>query len=97
VTTDQTEPGDQTEAVDPLHPGLDALGYGQALDELESILAELETGDVDIDRLADRVRRAAALVNLCRGRLAGAQLEVTRILSETDDARTDDGDADPSA
>ena len=79
MTTDQTEPGDQTEAVDPLHPGLDALGYGQALDELESILAELETGDADIDRLA------------------GAQLEVTRILSDTDDARTDDGDADPSA
>jgi exodeoxyribonuclease VII small subunit len=63
---------------------LDALGYAQALAELESILAELETDEVDIDRLAERVRRAAALVELCRGRLAGAQLDVARILDEVD-------------
>jgi exodeoxyribonuclease VII small subunit len=90
VTADQHEAADAAERAEAGDPGLDALGYGQALDELESILAELETGEVDIDRLADRVRRAAALVDLCRGRLAGAQLEVTRILGEAGGA-----DADP--
>ena len=64
---------------------LDALGYTQALAELESILAELESGDVDIDVLAGRVRRAADLLELCRGRLEGAQIEVSRILAGLDD------------
>ena len=60
----------------------DQLGYAEALAELEEILAELEDGDVDIDRLADRVRRAAALIQRCRGRIDDAQVEVTRIVAD---------------
>ncbi len=61
--------------------GLDALGYADALAELEAILADLESGQPDIDHLAERVARAAALLERCRARLAGAQVEVTRILA----------------
>ena len=57
-------------------------GYAEALAELEDILAELEDGDVDIDRLAERVRRAAELLELCRGRIEDARVEVTRIVAE---------------
>ncbi len=57
-------------------------GYADALDELEEILAELEDGDVDIDRLAERVRRAAELLEVCRGRIEDARVEVTRIVAE---------------
>lgn len=73
---------------------LDALGYADALAELESILAELERGEADIDHLAERVARAAELLELCRGRLAGAQVEVTRILAGIDQ---DPDDAEPAA
>jgi exodeoxyribonuclease VII small subunit len=59
-------------------------GYAEALAELEAILDELEDGEVDVDRLADRVRRAAALVELCRGRVDEARVEVTRIVAELD-------------
>jgi exodeoxyribonuclease VII small subunit len=57
------------------------LGYAEALSELEEILAGLEEGDVDIDRLAARVRRAAALLERCRGRIEEARLEVTRVVA----------------
>ena len=57
----------------------------EALAELESILDELEDGEVDIDRLAERVRRAAMLLEVCRGRLDEARVEVTRIVAEIDD------------
>jgi exodeoxyribonuclease VII small subunit len=57
-------------------------GYADALAELEDILAELEDGDVDIDRLAERVRRAAELLEVCRGRIEDARVEVTRIVAE---------------
>ena len=37
----------------------DGIGYAEALAELERILDELEGEAVDIDQLAERVRRAA--------------------------------------
>jgi len=74
------------------------LGYSEALGELEEILAELEEGDVDIDRLAARVRRAAALLERCRGRIEEASLEVTRVvarLAPDADRAPDEGTTDP--
>ena len=35
--------------------------YGEAIDELEEILEEIEAEDVDLDDLADKVERARAL------------------------------------
>jgi exodeoxyribonuclease VII small subunit len=59
-----------------------APGYTEALAELEAILVELEDGEVDIDRLAGQVRRAAELLELCRGRVEDARVEVTRIVGD---------------
>jgi exodeoxyribonuclease VII small subunit len=56
------------------------LAYADAMDELEAILAELEHEDVDIDHLAERVDRAAALIRLCRTRIESARLDVTRLV-----------------
>ncbi len=44
----------------------ESIGYAAALGELDGILRELEGSDVDVDRLADRVTRAAELIALCR-------------------------------
>ena len=56
-------------------------GYAEMLAELESILAELEGADVDVDLLAERVARAAALVDACRDRIERARLEVERVVA----------------
>jgi exodeoxyribonuclease VII small subunit len=64
-------------------------GYAEALDELEAILAQLEDGDLDVDVLASRVERAAALLNHCRSRLDAAQVEVERVVASLE-AETDD-------
>lgn len=60
----------------------DELPYGDAVDELERILAELEHDDLDVDALASKVRRAADLIRACRARIAGAQLEIERVVAE---------------
>lgn len=62
------------------------LGYGEALAELETILAELEDDTLDVDLLAERVARAAALIAHCRDRIDGARMEVERIVAGFDDA-----------
>ena len=61
---------------------LDDLGYADAVEELEEILHELDGDDVDVDLLAERVKRAADLVQLCRRRLDAARVEVTRIVAD---------------
>tara|TARA_B000000460_G_C21363302_1_gene326341 strand:- start:462 stop:689 length:228 start_codon:yes stop_codon:yes gene_type:complete len=58
--------------------------YGAALKELQEILSELESENVDVDRLASRVERAGALIRLCQGRLAAAELQVERVVDTLD-------------
>ena len=61
-----------------------AEGYAAALAELEEILDELETDDLDVDLLARRVARAAELVRFCRSRIDDAKVEVVTIVADLD-------------
>lgn len=61
------------------------LGYAEAMAELEEILDELEGDDLDVDVLAERVRRASELLSTCRTRIARAQADVDRIVTDLDD------------
>jgi len=67
-------------------------GYAEALGELDDILRELEGSDVDVDRLADRVARAADLIALCRERIDNAKLRIDDVIADLDAATdvTDD-------
>jgi exodeoxyribonuclease VII small subunit len=64
------------------------LGYAAAMDELESILQEIEADDVDVDVLTTRVARAAELIRFCRERITSTRMEVERVVTqlETEDA-----------
>jgi exodeoxyribonuclease VII small subunit len=57
----------------------DDIGYEDAVTELEEILSELSDEDIDVDHLAERVKRATELVKVCRDRIAAARLEVKDI------------------
>lgn len=59
-------------------------GYAEALAELESILAYLDRPDVDVDDLAEKVQRAAALIRLCRERIGAARLHIESVITELD-------------
>ena len=67
-------------------------GYAEALGELDDILRELEGSDVDVDRLADRVARAADLISLCRERIDRAKLRIDEVIADLD-AAADASDA----
>jgi exodeoxyribonuclease VII small subunit len=60
-------------------------GYAAALDELDAILRELEGGDVDVDRLAERVARASELIAVCRQRISDARLRIDEVIADLDD------------
>ena len=70
----------------------EAIGYADAMQELEAILDELEGDELDVDVLAERVRRASELIKLCRSRITRAQDDVARIVADLEDFDTDDAD-----
>jgi len=65
-------------------------GYAAALAELDSILRELESSDVDVDHLADRVARASDLITLCRKKISTAQLQIEQVTVDLDAAPVTD-------
>ncbi|HEV2309291.1 MAG TPA: exodeoxyribonuclease VII small subunit [Acidimicrobiia bacterium] len=69
-------------------------GYGEAMEELEAILAELEGDDLDVDVLAARVQRASELLKTLRSRIVRAQQDVDRIVADLEEVELDDGEAD---
>jgi len=54
--------------------------FRAAMEELEGILERIEGEEIDIDRLAEELRRAAQLLDLCRGKIRKAEVEVTQIV-----------------
>lgn len=56
--------------------------YAAASAELEQILQEIETGQIDLDALAEKVERAASLLTSCRQRLAATETRVKKITAE---------------
>ena len=70
----------------------EAIGYADAMHELEEILDELEGDQLDVDVLAERVRRASELIKLCRARITRAQDDVSRIVADLEDFDPDDAD-----
>jgi len=67
-------------------------GYGEAMAELDAILAELEGDELDVDILAERVQRASELLRLCRARIVRAQEDVDRIVADLDEFDAGEGE-----
>jgi exodeoxyribonuclease VII small subunit len=60
----------------------DEIGYADAMRELDEILEELERDDLDVDVLAAKVQRASELIQLCRTRIARAQSDVDKVVTD---------------
>jgi exodeoxyribonuclease VII small subunit len=56
--------------------------YRQAIREIESILGKIEKQDLDVDELAEKLKRVNELIRLCKKKLFTAEKEVEKILKE---------------
>ena len=63
-------------------PAAAEVSFNDALAELEQILGRLERDDVDLDRLAAELGRAAELLDVCRAKIRKAELEVSHIVEK---------------
>jgi exodeoxyribonuclease VII small subunit len=56
------------------------LTYTSAITELEKIVGEIESGEIDVDVLTVKVKRASELIKFCKDSLRNTQKEVEKTL-----------------
>ncbi len=57
------------------------MSYRDAVNELDTILREMQSDNCDIDKLSAMTRRATELITECRNRLTATDEELRNILA----------------
>lgn len=58
--------------------------YTEAFEELQAIVTEIESGEISVDELSDKVKRATELIKICKLKLTTTEENVNRILKDID-------------
>jgi len=58
------------------------INYTEAFQELQEIVTAMEDGDIDLDNLSEKVKRAAYLIGVCKNKLSSTEEDVQKILQE---------------
>ncbi len=59
--------------------------YQEAIQKLRQIVAQIETGDLEVDVLSEKVREAMRLIQLCKDKLYKVDEEVKKVLDGLDE------------
>jgi len=60
------------------------LNYTDAFEELQEIVSDIEDGEISVDELSKKVKRASELIRICKEKLNETEDDVKKILGETD-------------
>ena len=82
---------------DPTCPAPDEQSFGDALAELDTIVAALENGQLELEESLTHYVRGVALLKTLQGKLADAQQKVTMLIGELEDEPEDSLSAGPPA
>jgi exodeoxyribonuclease VII small subunit len=58
--------------------------YTEAFEELQTIVTEIENGEISVDELSDKVKRATELIRICKIKLTTTEENVNKILKDID-------------
>ena len=56
------------------------LNYTESITELETIIQEIESGNLTVDELAEKVKNAADLVKACQDKLRKTEEDINKTL-----------------
>ena len=66
--------------------------YTEAFEELQTIVNEIENGEISVDELSVKVKRAAELIKICKLKLTTTEENVNQILKDLEsDGANEDG------
>ncbi len=59
--------------------------YTEAFEELQQIVNDIEDGEITVDELSVKVKRASELIHLCKDKLTSTEEDVNSILKELEE------------
>ena len=62
------------------------LKYNKAVQKLDEIIAKIESEDIDVDELADKVKEAVILIKVCKTKIEKAEMEVKQVVDGFEEA-----------
>ncbi len=75
----------------PVKP--EKLGFEDAIEQLESLIDQIESGEIGLEESLKRYEQGSALIKRCRGILDGAQERIAELTAGPDGGLTrDDGE-----
>jgi exodeoxyribonuclease VII small subunit len=58
------------------------FSFSDAVKDIEEILKKIETGNLDVDKLSDEVKRASDLIKQCQNKLRTTEEEINSIFKD---------------
>ncbi|MBP5611277.1 MAG: exodeoxyribonuclease VII small subunit [Bacteroidales bacterium] len=62
--------------------GMEKLTYREAMEQMETLLAEMEEPDTDIETLSGKVAQVSRLMAFCRDKLLKSEAEIEKMLAK---------------
>lgn len=56
--------------------------YKDAFEELQAIVSDIESGDIAVDELTEKINRASELLSICKAKLTASEAEVEKLLQK---------------
>ena len=61
------------------------IKYTEAFEELQQIVADIEDGEISVDELSVKVKRASELIKVCKTKLSSTEEDVNQILKDLEE------------
>ena len=58
------------------------ISYTEAFEELQQIVQELESSEINVDELSKKIKRANSLLKICQDKLSKVEEDVNEIIEE---------------
>lgn len=69
---------------------MESLSYSKAMKEIEEILKYIESQEIDVDILVEKVKRATELIRFCKNKLKTAEQELHKTLIELEEPASEE-------
>lgn len=60
------------------------IKYGKSIKKLEEIIEKIESEEIDVDELSEKVKEAVSLIKICKDKIEKTELEVKKVVDGID-------------
>ena len=58
------------------------IKYSKAMKKIEELIQKIESEEIDVDDLSDKVKEAVELIKVCKNKIEKAEMEVKKVVDD---------------